>query len=117
MCCREHYALVLSPDFGRASFDGEAAIEVQVTETTAEIVLNAAELEISEARLPRTGAKSLSASVSYLPEEEQASIRPTEPLEAGNWTLAPSFFGEAQRPPARLLPQQVQGRRTATSPG
>ncbi len=89
-----HYALVLSPDLGRASFDGEAAIELQVTETTAEIVLNATELEISEVRLTQDGGKSLSASVSYLPEEEQASIRPAEPIEAGNWTLHLRFSGK-----------------------
>lgn len=90
----EHYALVLSPDLGRASFDGEAAIELQVTETTAEIVLNATELEISEVRLAQDGGKSLSANVSYLPEEEQASIRPSEPIEAGNWTLHLRFSGK-----------------------
>ncbi len=89
-----HYALVLSPDLGRASFDGEAAIELQVTETTADIVLNATELEISEARLAQDGGKSLSASVTYLPEEEQASIRPSEPVEAGDWTLHLRFTGK-----------------------
>jgi puromycin-sensitive aminopeptidase len=89
-----HYSLVLSPDLGQATFDGEAAIELQVTETTSEIVLNATELEISEVRLARDGGKSLSPSVSYLPEEEQASIQLSEPVEAGNWTLHLRFSGK-----------------------
>lgn len=89
-----HYSLVLSPDLGRASFDGEAAIELHVTETTAEIILNATELEIAEARLVHDGGKTLAATVSYLPEEEQASILLPKPIEAGNWTLHLRFSGK-----------------------
>ena len=106
----EHYSLVLSPDFGRAGFDGEAAIEVQVNETTGEVVLNAAELEISEVHLVRDGGTNVPATVSYLPEEEQASIARRAP-RSRELDVAPSFFGQAQRPTAGLLPQQVPGGR------
>ena len=41
-----HYDLVFSPDFARAGFDGEAAIEIEVREATDKLVLNAADLEV-----------------------------------------------------------------------
>jgi puromycin-sensitive aminopeptidase len=65
-----------------------------VTETTTEIVLNAADLEISEASVVQSDGKRLPAAVSYVPEEEQASIRPSEPLELGNCTLHLRFSGK-----------------------
>ena len=40
-----HYDLVLEPDLGAATFAGEVGIDVDATETTSEIVLNAIELE------------------------------------------------------------------------
>ena len=84
------------PTSDHASFDGEAAIELKVTESTAEIVLNATELEIVEARLAQDGGKKTSRrAVSYLAEEEQArSWCPPEPIEAGNWTLHLRFSGK-----------------------
>jgi aminopeptidase N len=65
----EHYALVLRPDLAHAAFDGEAIIDVRVGELSSEVVLNAAELDLAEARFAREGQEDRPATVSYRPEE------------------------------------------------
>ena len=89
-----HYALVFQPDFAEAGFDGEASIEVQVQEATSEVVLNAAELEISEARFVQEVGASEEATVSYRPEEEQLVLRVGRPLPPGPWRLDLRFSGK-----------------------
>ena len=88
-----HYDLVFKPDFTRACFDGEATIEVQVQEATTEVVLNAAELEVSEAQLVGDGGRSVKATVSYRPEEEQLVLGTSETLTPGPWRLDLYFSG------------------------
>jgi len=89
-----HYSLTLIPDLALAAFDGEATIEVEVGELADEVVLNAAELEISEARFGREGEPVRVASVLPRPEEEQVALRPAQPLEPGPWTLDLRFSGK-----------------------
>jgi puromycin-sensitive aminopeptidase len=89
----DHYSLVLTPDLGRAAFDGEASIDVRVGELANEVVLNVAELDIGEARFGREGEADRPATVSYRPEEEQAVLVPSRPLEPGAYTLYLRFSG------------------------
>ncbi len=90
----EHYALVLRPDLAHAAFDGEAIIDVRVGELSSEVVLNAAELDLAEARFAREGQEDRPATVSYRPEEEQAILVPSRPLEPGAYTLYIRFTGQ-----------------------
>ncbi len=90
----EHYALVLRPDLAHAAFDGEAIIDVRVGELSSEVVLNAAELDLVEARFAREGQEDRPATVSYRPEEEQAILVPSRPLEPGAYTLYIRFTGQ-----------------------
>ncbi|HYA45448.1 MAG TPA: hypothetical protein VED59_07560, partial [Acidimicrobiales bacterium] len=96
----EHYSLVFTPDLDRASFEGEAAVDVEVRTRVSEIVLNAAELEITEASLEAGGpgigsdGKMLDATVTYRPEYEQAAIILPAPVEPGRWKLRLSFSGK-----------------------
>ncbi len=88
-----HYDLVFEPDFSKACFDGEAAVEVQVLEPTAEVVLNAADLEVHQARLVGAGARSVEVTVDYRPEEEQLVLGAPETLAPGPWRLELRFSG------------------------
>ena len=88
-----HYDLVFEPDFSKACFDGEAAVEVQVLEPTAEVVLNAADLEVRQARLVGAGARSVEVTVDYRPEEEQLVLGAPETLAPGPWRLELRFSG------------------------
>jgi len=90
----EHYALVFEPDLAAASFKGEATIDLRVVQATTEVVLNAAELDISEARLGRDGAVTMAAAVSYRPEEEQAVLSLPAAAEPGPWQLHLRFSGK-----------------------
>jgi puromycin-sensitive aminopeptidase len=90
----DHYSLVLLPDLANAAFEGEATIDVRVVEPANEVVLNAAELEIGEARFAREGEEDRLATVSYHPEEEQAVLVPARPLEPGPYTLYMRFSGK-----------------------
>lgn len=88
-----HYDLVFKPNFTSASFDGEAAVEVEVLEATAEVVLNSADLEVSEAHLTGAGDRRVEVTVNYRPEEEQLVLRATEALAPGRWRLDLRFAG------------------------
>jgi puromycin-sensitive aminopeptidase len=90
----EHYALVLRPDLAHAAFDGEVIVDVRVGELTNEVVLNAAELDITEARFAREGQEDRPATVSYRTEEEQAVLAPSRPLEPGGYALYMHFSGQ-----------------------
>ncbi len=88
-----HYDLVFKPDFTRACFDGEATIALEVQEATSELVLNAAELEVSAARLVGDGGRGVEVTVSYRPEEEQLVLGAPEALAPGPWRLDLVFSG------------------------
>ena len=57
-----HYELVLEPDLEAATFTGRVDIDATVVEATDELVLNAAELEVSAATVT-SGATSQAATV------------------------------------------------------
>ncbi|HTT88171.1 MAG TPA: M1 family aminopeptidase [Acidimicrobiales bacterium] len=90
----DHYSLVLMPDLANAAFDGEASIDVRAVDAATEVILNAAELEISEARFTSEGEPDRPATVSYRPEEEQVVLVPHTPLQTGNYTLFLRFTGQ-----------------------
>ena len=68
----EHYSLVLVPDLA-SHLRRRSAIDVQVAEPTAEIVLNATELDISEARL-RPGRGQDRPGDGFLPRRRGAGV-------------------------------------------
>jgi len=90
----EHYGLIFEVDLGRAAFDGEASIDLQVTQLSSEVVLNAADLEIDDARFVTDGGRAVPATVSLRPGEEQAVLTPDEPLPPGRARLDMRFAGK-----------------------
>ena len=103
----DHYSLVLVPDLVNAAFGGEAIVDVRVGEPAAEVVLNAAELDISEARFARDGEADRPATVSYRTEEEQAApaCRPSRSNPAPTRCTCGSRASSTTC--SGLLPQQV----------
>jgi len=88
----ERYELRLTPDLTAFTFAGEETINVTVNETTAEVVLNALELEIERVTAEKGGA-AISAQVEFVPELERARIRFERALEPGKWRLRIAFKG------------------------
>ena len=87
------YDLRLTPDLTTSTFDGEEIIAVTVTEPTAEVWLNAAELAISEATIGRDGGPIHRGTVSLEEERERCCLRFGETIAPGTWRLRLVFRG------------------------
>ncbi len=88
----ERYDLTLTPDLKAFTFEGSEIVAITVHEATADVVLNALELEIESAVAERSG-KSLTAQIELEPARERARLRFGESLEPGSWTLRIKFRG------------------------
>jgi puromycin-sensitive aminopeptidase len=101
----ERYEVELAPDLDAAAFDGRIAIRIDVQDPTAELVLNANELEIHECRV--NGAD---ATWRLEPATERLVVTAASPLEPGPAVLEIVFAG--------LLNDKLRGfyRSTYTGP-
>jgi puromycin-sensitive aminopeptidase len=88
----ERYDLKLTPDLAAFTFAGEETVAIKVHTATAEVVLNALELELDEAVAAR-GAKILPSRIDLEPARERARIQFPEALTPGDWTLRIKFRG------------------------
>jgi len=87
------YDLRLEPDLVAHSFDGEETIAVDVTEATADVVLNTAELAITEV-VADNGAGARVHGVAATDETaERSRLQFDRPLDVGAWRLRLRFRG------------------------
>ena len=89
----ETYRIEIEPDVASATFSGTVGIDVVVHETSAEIVLNAAELAISDVEVLTADGTTVACSVSFNDVLEQVTFRPPEPLPPGRYTISCRFSG------------------------
>ena len=90
----EHYRLVLEPDLEQFTFAGSVSIDLTVRRAVSEIVLNAAELAASSARVEASGGLGLSADRIELDEEsERLTLGFPGEIPAGQATLTVEFDG------------------------
>jgi puromycin-sensitive aminopeptidase len=87
------YELRLEPDLTSATFSGEVTIAVTVRETTSEIVLNAIELQASDARLENDNGMSQNPTVTADQPTERWRLTFTTPIASGDWRLLLRFRG------------------------
>jgi aminopeptidase N len=87
------YDLTLTPDLEAATFAGEETIAVEVATSTADVVLNAVEIEIDEATARVGDGEPLTASVSFDAGTERATLHFPSELPAGDATLHLRFRG------------------------
>jgi puromycin-sensitive aminopeptidase len=87
------YRLDIEPDVGSATFSGTVEIDVTVHEKVEEIVLNAAELAISDVEVRTAAGEVVGCSVSFADELEQVVFHPASPLAPGPCTLTCRFTG------------------------
>ena len=88
-----HYRIRLEPDLSAATFAGSEIVTVEVTEPTARLVLNTAELEIYEAHLRNEAGDHVEASVTYDEEAQRAILTLDEEVKPGSWELYCGFTG------------------------
>jgi puromycin-sensitive aminopeptidase len=86
------YQLRLIPDLTQFTFAGEESVAIVVNSPTAEIVLNALELEIDRVSVER-GKTSLNGRAELDPKKERVVLRFERALETGEWTLKVAFRG------------------------
>jgi puromycin-sensitive aminopeptidase len=88
----KRYEIRLAPDLKAFTFAGEETIDVVVREATAEVVVNALELEIKSVSAERAG-KSIAGKIELEPSRERAHFQFPSTLETGDWKLKISFSG------------------------
>jgi aminopeptidase N/puromycin-sensitive aminopeptidase len=88
----EHYALTLTPDLKAATFSGIESIDLDLTETTASITLNAAEIAFLSVTVTAAG-KEQKAAVTLDADKQQATFTVPEKLPAGKATLSIVYTG------------------------
>ncbi|HEY2213952.1 MAG TPA: M1 family metallopeptidase [Acidimicrobiales bacterium] len=87
------YRIELEPDLGAATFSGTAEIDVLVHEEIEQIVLNAADLAISDVAVRPEGKTAFSCAVTFDDDLEQVSFQPSEKLPLGPSTVSCRFTG------------------------
>ena len=103
------YQIRIEPDLTAGTFAGDETIEVTVGEPTAEVVLNAADLDDRHGRDRRWRGTTVDRDD---PAGRGRGARPAalrRAASAGTVASRPSFFRSPERQAARILSQQVHG--------
>ena len=87
------YKIKVTPDIAGATFAGEQTITLTLAEPVSEIVLHAAELDITRAVLRNEKGSSFTGSVSINEERQEATIKLDGTAGMGEWFLDLSFTG------------------------
>ena len=87
------YDLRLEPDFTTCTFAGVETVTVTVCEPTSELVLNVAELQVSEAAITNDEGLTLCGIVEIEESTERCRLRFPDTLKPGAWRLGLSFKG------------------------
>jgi puromycin-sensitive aminopeptidase len=86
------YALTLTPDLEAATYGGAVDVDVDVTEPTREVVLNANELEIDDAWIT-IGSQRQSVAIGLDDEAERVTLTPDQELPVGDAVVSLRFRG------------------------
>ena len=89
----ETYHIELEPDIATATFSGTIRIDAIVHETADKIVLNAAELAISDVEVLTSDGITVLCSVSFDDELEQVTFQPADLIPPGPCTISCRFSG------------------------
>src|SRR5919198_3592631 len=87
------YRISLAPDLSAFTFAGEETVDIEVSQPTSQIVLNAAELEIQEAHLLHDGQRIPAQAIDLDAEAETATLTFASPLPTGAMQLCTRFTG------------------------
>ena len=89
-----HYQITLQPDMEKFTFDGLEVIDLDITEATSEIVLNADEMQVHAATLIQNGGSQRAASIALDGEQETVTLTFANPAGPGPAQLDLRFTGE-----------------------
>jgi len=89
--CR--YELTVVPDLQASRFGGRVSIDLEVVEPVTELVLNAAELDVTDARLLPAGGSQSELRISLDVENERAIFSTDADISPGSYRLECTFGG------------------------
>ncbi|MFS0850723.1 M1 family metallopeptidase [Novosphingobium panipatense] len=90
-----HYDLTITPDAQAMTFEGQAAITIDVVEATRTITLHAADLAIAKAALTtKTGRKAGAPTVTLDTKAQTATFTFTKPVAPGSYVLSIDYAGK-----------------------
>ena len=89
----ETYRIEIEPNVASASFSGTVAIDVTILEPVEEIVLNAAELAVSDVEVGLADGSIVPCTVRFADDLEQVVFRAASTLPAGPATVSCRFTG------------------------
>ncbi|MGZ8422651.1 MAG: M1 family metallopeptidase, partial [Nitrospira sp.] len=92
-CIPTHYDLRIEPDLSSHSFTGHEVVTLTVAEPTAEIVMNATELEVSSAMLSGEAGSPRNGTVHMDEELQRCRISFASVVPPGEWKLILAFRG------------------------
>jgi aminopeptidase N len=111
----ENYKLTLTPDLERATFEGDETVSVRVLKPTAEITLNAVDIDFHEVTIT-SGGTSQKVSVTPEKDKEMVVLAVKKPLPAGAATIHITYTGTLNDEMRGLyLGKDDQGRKYAAS--
>jgi puromycin-sensitive aminopeptidase len=87
------YRMEIEPNIASATFSGTVAIDAVVLEPVTAVVLNAAELAISDVEIVGADGSSVGCSVTFDDDLEQVVFRPPSELRPGPCTISCRFTG------------------------
>ncbi len=88
------YTLKLQPDLDQFTFNGEESVDINVVESTSEIVVNAIDLKISSATVHAGGSASAASGITYDEDRQMVTFSFDQPLPVGEARLDVEFTGE-----------------------
>ena len=88
----ENYKLTLTPDFDKNNFTGEEVVGIRVSKATSQIVLNSADIEISEATIV-SGGDTQTPTVTFDKEKEMVTFAVRQELQPGSVMLKLKYVG------------------------
>ena len=89
-----HYAITVTPNADKLTFDGRVAIHLEVTKATRELTLSAADLSFAKASLSSKGGSPLAAKISTDADAQTATFAFPRQLAPGTYTLTIDYSGE-----------------------
>ncbi len=89
----ETYRIEIEPDVASATFSGTVSIDVVILEPVEQIVLNAAELAVSDVEVATADGSTVPCTVNFDDELEQVIFGPASELAPGPCTLSCRFTG------------------------
>ena len=88
-----HYAITVTPDASNLKFSGKVTIDLTVTQPLPALVLNAADLTISDVRLTPTKGKAVKGSARIDADAQTATFNFGKPLQPGSYKLDIVYAG------------------------